>query len=168
MNDEIVVENLNLVYFIMKNLNLDFDEDVFQVGSLGLVKAARTYNDKKGIKFSTYASTCIRNEILMYKRKKYINTFSINEEKVFDNGSKVSYLDSIPSNIDVEKEVIFKIDIENFLSNLDEKEKFLLATFIMKCSQDEIAERLNISQSYVSRLRNRVLKKYKKYGGVLK
>ena len=143
-------------------------EDLVQVGNLGLIKAAKTYNGS--VKFATYASRCIVNELYMYFRKnnKHISVVSLDEIVFTDSdGKDITLADTIPSN---------DTTIEDIVSELDELEKcykiilncfsyteaiILLYSAIGK-KQTYIANKLNFSQSYVSRLETKLSKKLKK------
>ena len=143
---------------------LDYDKrELVSIGILGLVKAIDTYNLSKKVEFSSYAIRCIDNEILMFIRK-------INKEKVVDSldkpingddsGKEIKLEDTISSNVDIEtsfedKEV-YTI-IRKIVYSLPEREREIIMLYFgfyndRVYKQKEIAEKLNISRSYVSRL----------------
>lgn len=169
----LVCDNINLVHYFAKKIKLeesgfcDYD-DIFQIGSIGLVKAAKTFNGS--VKFSTYASRCISNEIYMFLRKKrnFIPIKSLNEVMYNNDGDneEITLLDMIPDSLDVYSEVEKVNEVEiiyNILLNNFSYDKILL---ILKMSaskrQKDIAKEFNISQSYVSRLFNKLISELKK------
>lgn len=86
--NNLITDNLKLVHFVIKKMNLynsnDY-EDYYQVGIIGLINAANTYNEKLKISFSTYGYVCIKNEILKYIKKNNHNENVISlEEKIYD------------------------------------------------------------------------------------
>lgn len=179
VNDEyarskLIEHNLRLVLYIAKKFETPKAEleDLVSVGAIGLVKAVDSFKADKNIKLATYASRCIENEILMYLRKvnKTLNEISLDEPlSVDDEGGELVMSDILASTEDSYQEV------EN-----DDQKKFLLSTLselstrerdimIMRyglygqdeLTQKEVADLLNISQSYISRLEKKILKKLK-------
>lgn len=174
----LIEHNLRLVVYIAKK----FDntgvgvEDLISIGTIGLIKAINTFNSGKNIKLATYASRCIENEILMYLRRnsKTRLEVSIDEPLNVDwDGNELLLSDVLGT----EEDVIYR-DIEN------EVERKLLKKAIEKLSdrerrivelrfginsetgeektQKEVAELLGISQSYISRLEKKIIKRLKK------
>ena len=179
INDEyarskLIEHNLRLVLYIAKKFESPKAEleDLVSVGAIGLVKAVDSFKADKNIKLATYASRCIENEILMHLRKvnKTLNEVSLDEPlSVDDEGGELVMSDILPSSENGYQEV------EN-----DDQKKFLLSTLsqlstrernivIMRyglygqdeLTQKEVADLLNISQSYISRLEKKILKKLK-------
>lgn len=148
-------------------------EDLKSIGVIGLIKAVDNYKIEKNLSFSTYATKCIKNEILMKLRKKENNIISIYEEYQESNSSnKILIEDLLRSNNDIEQEVIDKIMfIENInkvyaiLETLDPIKKEMILDFFglnrKKLTQNEIAKKYNISRSYVAKLLANTLKKIK-------
>ena len=169
--------NLRLVVYIAKkfeNTGIDL-EDLISVGTIGLMKAINTFNTDKNIKLATYASRCIENEILMQLRRgtKLKTEVSIDEPLNKDgDGNELLLSDVLGTDNDVtskriEEEVdrnLLRASIEKlnrrekeimelrFGTNLQGKEK----------TQKEVADKLGISQSYISRLEKRIMRKMKK------
>lgn len=174
----LIEHNLRLVVYIAKK----FDntgvgvEDLISIGTIGLIKAINTFNPEKNIKLATYASRCIENEILMYLRRnnKTKMEVSIDEPLNVDwDGNELLLSDVLGT----EEDIIYK-DIE------DEVEKNLLNKAIDKLSnrektivelrfglnnndgnemtQKEVADLLGISQSYISRLEKKIIKRLKR------
>lgn len=171
---KLIEHNLRLVLYIAKKFETPKTEleDLVSVGAIGLVKAVDSFKPDKNIKLATYASRCIENEILMHLRKvnKTLNEISLDEPlSVDDEGSELVIADILPSTTDNYQEVEFedqKKFLLNTLSTLSPREKNIM---IMRyglngqdeLTQKEVADLLNISQSYISRLEKKILKKLK-------
>ena len=173
---KLIEHNLRLVVYIAKkfeNTNVDI-EDLISVGTIGLIKAVNSFDEAKQIKLATYASRCIENEILMHLRKvvKTRNELSLDEPLNVDWEGNVLLLSDV---LGTESDVIYR-DVEN-----DVEREILIASFnklpprerqIVKLrfgilgspkkTQKEIADMFGISQSYISRLEKKVMKKLKK------
>lgn len=174
--NELIERNLRLVVYIAKkfeNTGVDI-EDLISVGSIGLIKAVNTFKMDKKIKLATYASRCIENEILMHLRKvsKQKKETSLDSPLSFDSdGNELLLSDVIGidaeevfKNIEtsVEKEIIY-----NVLQKLDERERQIVSMRFglngqKECTQKQVADILNISQSYISRIEKKILNKMKK------
>lgn len=181
-NDEnakqiLVERNLRLVVYIAKkfeNTGIDF-EDLISIGTIGLMKAINTFNVDKNIKLATYASRCIENEILMQIRKdtKIKNEVSIDEPLNKDgDGNELLLSDVLGTDEDItskslENEVDMKL-LKIAVSKLDKREKYIMTLRFgidgdgKEKTQKEVADMLGISQSYISRLEKRIMKKMKK------
>lgn len=175
---DLIEHNLRLVVYIAKK----FDntsvgvEDLISIGTIGLIKAINTFNPEKNIKLATYASRCIENEILMYLRRnnKTKLEVSIDEPLNVDWDGNELLLSDI---LGTDEDVIYR-DLE------DETERNLLNTAIShlnprerrivelrfgltnedgdEMTQKEVADLLGISQSYISRLEKKIMKRLKK------
>ena len=167
----LIERNLRLVAHIAKKYenNKDLQEDLISIGTIGLIKAVDSYKQNHKTKLATYASRCIENEILMHLRANKTTNLdvSLNETIGIDkDGSEIVLGDTIAIKQDEFIDIIDKKDTLNKLTTyfniLDPREK---ETLIMhyglnntkKYSQKEIAKKLNISRSYVSRLEKRAL-----------
>lgn len=173
--DKLIEHNLRLVVFLAKkyeNTGTSL-EDLVSIGTIGLIKAVSTYRLDKNIKLATYASRCIDNEILMYlrKNKKRNADVSLEESLSFDaEGNELHLEDILGTDPDlVTKELedndlkmtLFK-EIEKLPSRDKEIMKLRYGLFGSKeITQKELAEKLNISQSYISRIEKKVIKKIK-------
>ena len=171
--EKLIEHNLRLVAHIVKkyytaNKN---QEDLISVGTIGLIKAIDSYDIENGTKFATYAGKCLQNEILMYFRaqKRNANEVSINETIDIDkDGNPLTYIDiiacedTIADDIDIKTKSAKALKIIN--SELSEREKEII---IMRygighekaITQREIAGKLGISRSYVSRIEKGALEK---------
>ncbi len=178
--DKLIEHNLRLVAHVVKkysNEKTDQD-DLISVGTIGLIKGISTYNSKKGIKLVTYAARCIENEILMHFRslKKSAQDISINEPIETDkDGNDLSLLDVIADDFNLHEEIDLKIKTEHLKKYMDEvldsREKLIIGLrfgFIggRENTQREVAKKLSISRSYVSRLEKKALMKlYNRFEG---
>lgn len=171
--EEMIIENQPLVYYLVKKFGVEREdyEDIVSEGTIGLIKAAKTFDASKNVKFATYASRCIKNEIFMYmrKEKKYSkNTISletpIKEDK---KGNTITIMDILPSKVNFTKDITDDTAFCQFmnivLNCLQSNEKIVMLYKISNKKQIEIAKIVNISQSYVSRVESRVSKKIKSY-----
>lgn len=174
----LIEHNLRLVVYIAKK----FDntgigvEDLISIGTIGLIKAINTFNPDKKIKLATYASRCIENEILMYLRRnnKTRMEVSIDEPLNVDwDGNELLLSDILGTDEDViykgiEHEVECRL-LGKAISKLSKREQtIVMLRFGLKSpdgqekTQKEVADLLGISQSYISRLEKRIMKRLKK------
>ena len=170
---KLIEHNLRLVAHIVKkydNKNEDTD-DLISIGTIGLIKGVDSYSKKKNTRLTTYAARCIENEVLMYFRnnKKRSKDISINESVGFDKeGNEITILDVLKTPtpdfaLDIHKENNIE-DLKKYLSVLTPREKeIIIARYGLgdndEITQKEIAKKLNISRSYVSRIEKRALTK---------
>lgn len=171
---KLIEHNLRLVLYIAKKFesNKVELEDLVSVGVIGLVKAVDSFKSDKNIKLATYASRCIENEILMHLRKvnRTQNEISLDEPlSVDEEGSELVISDIIPDTentyniveLEDEKKYLLKT-----LTNLEDREKqIMILRYGLngedELTQKEVADLMQISQSYISRLEKRILKKLK-------
>ncbi|MGN0992593.1 MAG: RNA polymerase sporulation sigma factor SigK [Bacilli bacterium] len=173
--DKLIEHNLRLVVFLAKryeNTKVDL-EDLVSIGSIGLIKGINTYKRGKNIKLATYCSRCIDNEILMYlrKNKKTKTDISFEESLSFDSdGNELHLEDILGTDGDIvtkplEDEYDKKI-LKQELSKLENRDKEIMYLRYglnggEELTQKEVAKMLNISQSYISRIEKKVIKKLK-------
>lgn len=173
--DKLIEHNLRLVVFLAKryeNTKVDL-EDLVSIGSIGLIKGINTYKRGKNIKLATYCSRCIDNEILMYlrKNKKTKADISFEESLSFDSDGNELHLEDI---LGTEKDIVTKPLEEAYnkkllkeeLEKLDKRDKEIMYLRYGlngkdELTQKEVAKKLNISQSYISRIEKKVIKKLK-------
>ena len=173
--EKLIEHNLRLVVFLAKkyeNTNVDL-EDLVSIGSIGLIKAINTFRGNKNIKLATYASRCIDNEILMYlrKNKKVKSEVSIDQALTLDSEGNELHLEDI---IGTDKDIISKeieaendkqIMIKEILSLKPRDREIMILRYGLlgtdEYTQKEVAEKLGISQSYISRIEKKVIKKLK-------
>ena len=174
----LIEHNLRLVVYIAKK----FDntgvgvEDLISIGTIGLIKAINTFNPEKKIKLATYASRCIENEILMYLRRnnKTRMEVSIDEPLNVDwDGNELLLSDILGTEEDViyqglEQEAEHRV-LGSAISKLSEREQVIVKLRFginmpegREKTQKEVADLLGISQSYISRLEKRIMKRLRK------
>lgn len=172
----LVEHNLRLVVYIAKkfeNTGVDL-EDLISIGTIGLMKAINTFNNKKNIKLATYASRCIENEILMFLRRsnRLKGEISIDEPLNQDgDGNELLLSDLLGTDEDIvyknlEDEVDKRL-LKSAMEKLTDKEKNIMnLRFGMsghkEKTQKEVADMLGISQSYISRLEKKIMLKMRK------
>ena len=171
---EILIEhNLRLVVFLSKkydNTMIDL-EDLVSIGTIGLIKGVNTYKLDKNIKLATYASRCIDNEILMYlrKNKKRRTEISFEDSLSYDQEGNELHLEDIlgKEKDNVTKKIEDK-ELEKLLykelDKLKERDKLIMILRYglynsLEYTQKEVAEKLGISQSYISRIEKKVIKR---------
>lgn len=170
---ELVTQNIRLVYHIVNKLYDDTGDhdEMVSIGTIGLIKAASTFDKEKGWKFATYATSCIRNEIFMYFRKanKYANVISleksINEDKDGNELMLDDMLEDTTSNFEQEigEREILERYINIILNLLEPRERIIMLYKMAGITQPCIAKILNLSQSYISRLEGKIKEKIKEY-----
>lgn len=169
----LIEHNLRLVVFLAKKYeNTGFDiEDLVSIGSIGLIKGINTYKIDKNIKLATYASRCIANEILMFLRKNKRKKIEISLEETLNydaEGNELRLEDILGTDDDiVPKEFENKVDkeiLKKEIDILDDREKEIMTlryglNNTEEYTQKEVAEMLGISQSYISRIEKKVVRK---------
>ncbi|MGN0596385.1 MAG: RNA polymerase sporulation sigma factor SigE [Ruminiclostridium sp.] len=173
--ETLIVHNLRLVVYIAKKFESSGVgiEDLISIGTIGLIKAVNTFSPDKNIKLATYASRCIENEILMFLRKsnQYKYEISIDEPLNIDwDGNELLLSDVLGTdddivNVNIENEVEKQLLLEA-IDKLNSREKMIMEMrFGLKDgkerTQKEVADLIGISQSYISRLEKRIIKRLK-------
>lgn len=173
--NKLIEHNLRLVVYLSKkyeNTKIDL-EDLVSIGTIGLIKGINTYKMDKNIKLATYASRCIDNEILMYlrKNKKRNADVSLEESLSFDaEGNELHLEDILGTETDLVTKQLEDDDLKHTLlkeiEKLPKRDKEIMklryGLFGQKeITQKELAKKLNISQSYISRIEKKVIKKIK-------
>jgi len=172
----LIERNLRLVVYIARkfeNTGIGI-EDLISIGTIGLIKAVNTFNPEKKIKLATYASRCIENEILMYLRRnnKTRSEVSFDEPLNVDwDGNELLLSDVLGTDNDITykrlEEEVDKDLLASAMSLLSGREKIIVELRFglkdgMEKTQKEVADFLGISQSYISRLEKRIIKKLQK------
>ncbi len=171
--NKLIEHNLRLVAHIVKKFdNTSYDtDDLISIGTIGLIKGIDSYKSSKATKITTYAARCIENEILMHFRsnKKNGNTISLNDSVGYDkDGNEVSLMEVIKDDsMDIAESLHIKDNImliKDYFNVLNDREKEILIKRYglsneEEQTQKEIAKRLKISRSYVSRIEKRALTK---------
>lgn len=171
--DKLIEHNLRLVVFLAKkyeNTGVDL-EDLVSIGSIGLIKGVNTYKLDKNIKLATYASRCIDNEILMYlrKTKRKRTEISFEDSLSFDGEGNELHLEDV---LGTEPDIVTKgLDDELNkelliceLKKLKDRDKEIMELRYglngnKELTQKEVADLLGISQSYISRIEKKIIKK---------
>ena len=173
--DALIVHNLRLVVYIARKYETSGAgiEDLISIGSIGLIKAVETFRPDRGIKLATYASRCIENEILMFLRKVGGQRAEVSLDEPLNSDSDGNELllsdvlgsDGSDISRGVENEAERTVLME-FVSRLGEREREITELRFGLCgrrelTQKEVADKLGISQSYISRLEKRILTRLK-------
>lgn len=173
--EPLITHNLRLVVYIAKKFESPGAsvEDLISIGTIGLIKAVNTFSPDRNIKLATYASRCIENEILMFLRKstQLKNEVSIDEPLNTDwDGNELLLSDVLGSepdaiNYDIEKELENNMLIDA-VNRLSDRESLIMELRYglnghKEHTQKEVADMLNISQSYISRLEKKIIKRLK-------
>ena len=171
----LIEHNLRLVVYIAKRFENTGAgiEDLISIGTIGLVKAINTFRSDKNIKLATYASRCIENEILMYIRKHSSTRCEVSIDEPLNtdwDGNELLLSDVLGSD---EESISFEIEqleermtIRRAVSELSEREREIIELRYgmrgeRELTQKEVAERLGISQSYISRLEKKIISQLK-------
>jgi len=172
----LIERNLRLVVYIARkfeNTGINI-EDLISIGTIGLIKAVNTFDTDRKIKLATYASRCIENEILMYLRKnnKTKTEISFDEPLNIDwDGNELLLSDVLGTEIDIiTKNLDSDVDkqlLKSALSELKDREKQIMELRFGLVGQEgktqkDVADMLGISQSYISRLEKKIIKRLQK------
>ncbi len=167
----LIERNLRLVSHIVKKYysKTNDNDDLISIGTIGLIKAIDSFDSDKCVRLATYASRCIENELLMHFRagKKQSNDIYLSDALEIDkDGNPLTIEDTISSPIDLAEDLETKMrweKVAKVIKNIDdtrEKEIIILRYGLNNkkpLTQREVAQRLNISRSYVSRIEKKVL-----------
>jgi RNA polymerase sporulation-specific sigma factor len=172
----LIERNLRLVVYIARkfeNTGINI-EDLVSIGAIGLIKAVNTFDPEKKIKLATYASRCIENEILMYLRRnnKTRSEVSFDEPLNIDwDGNELLLSDVLGTENDtiyrnIEEQVDRKL-LQKALDKLSDRERMIMELRFglqdgEEKTQKDVADLLGISQSYISRLEKRIIKRLRK------
>ncbi|HHW68713.1 MAG TPA: RNA polymerase sporulation sigma factor SigK [Tenericutes bacterium] len=172
---KLIEHNLRLVVFLSKkyeNTGVDL-EDLVSIGTIGLIKGIKTYKPDKNIKLATYASRCIDNEILMFlrKNKRRRGEVSFEDNLSYDSeGNELHLEDVLGTENDIVTRELEQETEKNLLYNeiakLNQRDKQIMVLRYglygnKETTQKDVAEMLGISQSYISRIEKKVIKKLK-------
>ena len=173
--NKLIEHNLRLVVFLAKkyeNTGVDL-EDLVSIGTIGLIKGVNTYKLDKNIKLATYASRCIDNEILMFlrKNKRRKGEISFEDSLSYDQeGNELHLEDILGTENDIVTKGIEESDdkkiLQEEISKLNERDKKIMTLRYglfnhKEMTQKDVAKVLGISQSYISRIEKKVIKKLK-------
>ncbi len=168
----LVERNLRLVAHVVRKYESTGEdmEDLISIGTIGLIKGIKTFDNEKGVKLATYVARCIDNEVLMHLRnlKKKRTEVSIYDPIGYDKeGNEISLIDILAEDNEIVDMVDMKMQGEKILSKIDilnDRERQIIEMRYgifsgMKEPQREIARKMGISRSYVSRIEKRAIKK---------
>jgi len=168
----LIEHNLRLVAHVVRKYESSGEdmEDLISIGTIGLIKAIKTYNEEKGVRLATYAARCIENEVLMHLRniKKLKKEVSLYDPIGYDKeGNEISLIDVLTTDNEIVEFVEAKLQEEKIRGKIDiltKRERQVIEMRYglydgLKETQREIAKKLGISRSYVSRIEKRALKK---------
>ena len=170
--NRLIEHNLRLVAHVVRKYESSKEEmeDLISIGTIGLIKAIKTYNNERGVRLATYAARCIENEVLMHLRniKKVKQEVSLYDPIGYDKeGNEISLIDILTT----DNEIIDKVErkfqeakIRRKMKSLTKREQEVIEMRYglfngLKETQREIARKLGISRSYVSRIEKKALKK---------
>lgn len=172
----LIERNLRLVVYIARrfeNTGINI-EDLISIGTIGLIKAINTFRADKNIKLATYASRCIENEILMYLRKNSAQRVEVSFDEPLNtdwDGKELLLSDVLGTDSDVvmrpiEADVDRKL-LSDAVAKLSDREQDIISMRFglrgqKELTQKEVADRLGISQSYISRLEKRIISRLKR------
>lgn len=172
--DKLIVHNLRLVAHIVKKYYSDKSDqdDLISIGTIGLIKAINTFDYEKNVRLSTYAAKCVENEILMYLRnqKKLVNEVYISDPIDVDKeGNVLTLMDIITTSDNILDTVYENIRSEKLLKCIEKLSKREREIIIYRYGllgnlpmpQREVAKRMGISRSYVSRIEKKALEELK-------
>ena len=172
----LIEHNLRLVVYIARrfeNTGVNI-EDLISIGTIGLIKAVNTYRSDKNIKLATYTSRCIENEILMYLRKSAAQKAEVSFDEPLNtdwDGNELLLSDILGTEEDVVlrpiEEDVDRSMLAEAISHLTEREKRIITLRFglgggEEKTQKEVADAMGISQSYISRLEKRIIRRLKK------
>ena len=171
---KLVLDNQKLVYHVIKRLNLyNKLEDYFDIGLIGLCKAAQTFKPENGSRFSTYACVCIRNDILMEIRNenRQCDAYAISFSSIISSSKDNDLsLEDILSDYELENDILNREELISLITSiekLNEEDKTIINLyFYQNKTQKQIAQILNMSQANASRRIQRALNNLRK-GGLL-
>lgn len=173
---KLIEHNLRLVAHIIKKYysKSKDQEELISIGTIGLIKAVSTFKSEKGSRFATYASRCVENEILMFFRSQKKSAYDVYIDTPIDtdkDGNQLTLMDVIADDRSVSEDVELIINSKKLYSHIDEcldKRELEIITLRyglfgkFPLTQKDVAQKLDISRSYVSRIEKKALEKLKK------
>ncbi len=177
--NKLIEHNLRLVAHIIKKYYSTYrdQEDLISIGTIGLIKAVSSFDYTKGTKFATYASRCIENEILMHFRNKKKSMHDVYLSDSIDtdkDGNAITLIDIMPDETNILDSIDLNIQSHKMYqliqANLSEREKKILTMRYglygtRPLTQREVAKKLDISRSYVSRIEKKALEELRRQFG---
>lgn len=170
--ETLILNNQNLIYFILKKYNCIYNDDLFQIGMIGLIKATEKYDASRKVAFSSFAYQCISNEILVHFRRQnrksfndFANTVSYNT-LINDDDGKSTLEECLGYTPNFDEEINKQELYKNINTTLSPIEKITLISYYglyntEPIKQIDLSKKLNMSQANVSRIIKRARKKLK-------
>ena len=169
--DKLVTDNLRLVYYLYEKLTKNpltekYKDDIVSEGTVGLVKAAKSFDPTRKVKFSTYASRCITNEMLMFIRR--LNKQIPHEVSLYapidkdDDGHTLRYADILSDDENDPESSIYDTVVEAFLAKQNDIDREILEALRQGYKQKEIAEIVGIRQPTISRRMKKLRLRFRK------
>lgn len=158
--EQVFLNNVGMIGVILKSLNLNpLDEDLFQIGAIGLMGAIESFDPDKGFRFSTYATPYVRNEILESIRipKKRITKMVSLEKEIGEDGTTLQNM--ISSGERFEDLSVLKIDLENCMKKLSDRERYVLTSLANGETQASIGRSIGTSRENVRRILKEIKRK---------
>lgn len=167
----LIEHNLRLVAHIVRKYYTTYQntDELISIGSIGLIKAIDSFKADNGAKFATYGAKCIQNEILMYFRSQKKQSLEVSLSETIDvdrDGNPLTYIDIVADDCDIPEDLDRKLSSEKLLrvidGALDDREREIIClryglTGLAPRTQREVAKRMGISRSYVSRIEKKAL-----------
>ncbi len=173
--NKLIEHNLRLVAHVVRKYESSGEEleDLISIGIIGLIKAIKTYNHERGVRLATYAARCIENEVLMHLRniKKLKQEVSMYDPIGYDKeGNEISLIDILTTDSEIIEQIDARLQeekVKNNLGVLNRRERQVIEMRYgifsgLKETQRDIAKKLGISRSYVSRIEKRAVNKLMK------
>ena len=176
LNENLVTDNMKLVYLVIRNLGLKSNEDLVQEGMMGLCKAAKHFNDSLGFSFGTYAYASIKGQIKLYLRTR-ANLIKPIRHQSKNRGepetlefANVSYIDDDMMSVISNGEDSFEDSTicDDFINNyLTDTEQFVIRQTLDGKTQREIGTKLGVTQTQIHRIIVSIRGKYRKYANLI-
>ena len=169
LQDDLVTDNIKLVYYMFNRLRqtqpvITYKDDIISEGMVGLVKAAKSFDCSRGIKFATFATLCIHNEMLMFLRQ--LNRFIYKERSIDEpiskdyEGNELCLADVIPAKQTPQDDILAALEFNLFLQKQTGRDRQILSAYRLGYKQKDIGKLTGLSQSYVLRLRKKLKKSF--------
>lgn len=170
--DKLILENLRLVYFMYHKLGKsdlanEYEDDIISEGMIGLIQAASSFDETRKVKFSSYASVCITNHMLMFLRKQ--RKYEKYEVSLYTpighdtDGEELTYADVLEERETPKETSDAVLDFKAFLGKQSELDRKILVARVEGYRQQEIGEKLGFSQSHIAKRMAQAKANYKAY-----
>lgn len=162
--NQLIEENINLIYYVLHRLNLKIDDDLVSEGKVALVIAAKSYSPDKGVKFCTYATKTIKGYILTYINRKQPIIKPLRDKSKYIQAPMVDIDDNILLEIVADDGYLdSQLFVDEFINSLNKREQIVVRGLLQDKTQAEIGKDLSISQVQVYRIINVIRSKFRSY-----